>query len=102
VLQVDVESGILGLEQCLVVLFHTASVASFGCGESQSYVVGDPGSIGIAKLRFQNHPNLLQIIAASFIVGGVEKWGIAKRFPSPHFGRLFHASLQADTKAGAL
>ena len=71
--QVDVENGTLGLEQCLVVLFHTASVASFGCGESQPYVVGDPGSIGIAKLRFQDHPNLLQIVAASFIGEALKK-----------------------------
>jgi hypothetical protein len=48
-------------------LFRTVSVASFGCRESQSYVVGHPGSIGIAKLRFQDHPNLLQIVAASFV-----------------------------------
>src|SRR6202790_4598276 len=43
------------------------SAASFGCRESQSYVVGHPVSIGIAKLRFQDHPNLLQIVAASFV-----------------------------------
>src|ERR1700678_3897689 len=34
---------------------------------NQSYVVGHPGSIGIAKLRFQDHPNLLQIVAARFV-----------------------------------
>ncbi|AXC12245.1 hypothetical protein ACPOL_2943 [Acidisarcina polymorpha] len=40
--------------------------------------------------------------ALFIVVGGVEKCGIAKRFPSPYFGRLFHASVQAATKAGAL
>src|SRR6266850_364396 len=48
-------------------LVHTVSVASLGCRESQSYVVGHPVSIGIAKLRFQDHPNFLQIVAASFV-----------------------------------
>jgi len=60
-------------EQYLVVLFHTVSVASFGCRESQSYVVGHPVSIGIAKLRFQDRPNLLQIVAASLVGEALKK-----------------------------
>jgi len=43
----------------LVVLFCAVSIASFGCRKSQSHIVGNPGSIGIAKFRFQDHPNLL-------------------------------------------
>ena len=60
-------------ERRFVVLFHTVSVASFGCRESQSYVVGDPDPISIAKLRFQDHPNLLQIVAASFVGEALKK-----------------------------
>ena len=37
----------------------------------------------------------------NFVVGGLEKCGIAKRFPSPYGGRLFQPSVQAATKAGA-
>ena len=43
------------------------------CRESQSYVVGYPGSTGIAKLRFQFHPNLPQIFAASFVREALEQ-----------------------------
>ena len=60
-------------EQCLAVLFHAVSVASFGCRESQADIVGHPGSIGIAKLRFQDHPNLLQILAASLVGEALKK-----------------------------
>src|ERR1700678_908457 len=61
-------------------LFHkTVSVPSFGCRESQSYIVGHPVSIGIAKLWFQDHPNLLQIVAARF-VGEALKKVESKRF----------------------
>src|SRR6202035_4517895 len=49
------------------------SAASFGCRESQSYVVGHPVSIGIAKLGFQDRPNLLQIVAASFVGEALKK-----------------------------
>src|SRR6202042_1698717 len=56
-----------------VVLFHTVSSARFGCCESQSYVVGHPGSIGVAKLRFQELPNLVQIVAALLIGEALKK-----------------------------
>jgi len=39
----------------------------FGMPPAQSYGVSHPTSIGIANLRLQDLPNLLQIIAARFV-----------------------------------
>jgi hypothetical protein len=55
------------------ILFHAVSVASFGCRESQSYIVSYPGSIRIAKLRFQDIPNFFQILAAGFVGEALKK-----------------------------
>jgi SH3 domain-containing YSC84-like protein 1 len=46
---------------------------SFGCGEPQAYVIGYPDPIRIAKLRFQDYPNLVQIVAALLVGEALKK-----------------------------
>src|SRR5215469_5114435 len=56
--------------------FHgslSRQLRGFGCRKPQSYVVGHPGSIRITELGFQDHPHLVQIVAASFVGEALKK-----------------------------